>query len=205
MSHAAAFGNVVLVWMEHVHAGVGVGEFEQVALGGSHGDHIAVFAGRKRMTAGVDREQVRVDMEGDSRVIFDHIQQVKPHELILFNHDRVVAVEVGDAVEGIEVVFALPFEVVPAHDQNDFIGGGATARRIDDQEAGKTFADVMGDGRNVAVVGKDTILFNIKFVNEGFATADGLDAVHVSGVNPMEMEAVGGGVSIVENHPAGVD
>src|SRR5262245_55720617 len=106
-AHPAELGELALVRVEHEQAGVVELELDDPALAlAEHGRVrvLEVVGGAGRVVT----EELAVEVERVDQVELGQVRQVDPDELALAHADRVLRVVEDSAVDGVEVVLAVP-------------------------------------------------------------------------------------------------
>ncbi len=97
----------------------------------------------------------------------------------------------AEAVDGVEVVAAVTVGVVAVHHHHELLCRRPRLLRVDDERAVEALVDVLLQRRRVAVVELHPGRPRLELVGELAAGRDDLeDPVHVSGVDPVEVDRV---------------
>ncbi len=199
-AHPAELGELRLVRVEHEHPGVREVDLDDPALSLAEHDRVRVLeviAGAGRVIA----EEIAVQVEGVDQVELGEVRDVDPYRLRPADADRVLGEEEREPVDGVEVVLAVAVGVEPVQHHNELLRGLARLGRVDDERAVQAFVDVLLQRGRVAVVELHPVRTGGKLVREGLPRLDHLeDAVHVRGVDPVEVDRVGMRPAVEEVH-----
>jgi len=89
-THTAIFRDRILVRMEHILTGVGVGKFQDMPFSRPQGNDIRFQGGGEGAPGGINLEQIGMNVKRRRCIKFDHIQQIQAHELVLIDRDGMV-------------------------------------------------------------------------------------------------------------------
>ena len=131
MAHPAELGELRLVRVEHVDAGlvVGEGELEDAALALALHDGVdGPQRRRQRRAVIVIVEEVGVQVERVDRVELGDVDEVDAHRPRPLDADRLVDVGEGDGVDGVDLVLLVEVRVEAVHHHHELLPAGILRR-----------------------------------------------------------------------------
>ena len=201
VAHPAELGELRLVGVEHERARVGEADLEDTALALALHDGVGVLpvvAGARRLVA----EEVGVQVERVDQVELGEVGEVGADELAAPHPDRVARVVERPPVDRVEVVLAVAVRVEAVHHEHELARGLARHLRVDDERAVEALVDVLLERRRMAVVDVEARRPGRELVRQLVPRRDDLeDAVHVRGVDPVEVDRVRVRARVHEAHP----
>ena len=201
--------SVLWAWNMYL-PGYGKLQLEDPALSLHLADRVRVLGGHERRPCREVVEEVGMQVKGVDRVVLEDVDEVDTDERVALHLDRAVEVVEAHRVDGVDLVAEVEVRVERVHDHHELVGLRAGLLGVDDEHAVEALRDVRGERRGVAVVEVEPERPGIELVGERLAgldepaadlLAEARHAVHLRGVDAVEVNRVRVSAAVAEAHP----
>ena len=192
----AEFSKLCYMRVEHIHAGISVGEFKNAALGLPLNDRIREFRGNEARASGVVLEEVCVEMEGVDQVELKDVHKIDADRFADFDLNGMVLKMKWNCIDPVKIIRIIEVHIEAAHHHNEFmVNRRASFFGVNNERTVKSFGNMTCQREDVAVIEMQAEWIRIELIDEsspGWTIPPGPepDAIHCAWMKAMEVHGV---------------